>query len=95
MRILEQENGMFVRQRHCCLNCLCFYQGYKVFYTKKPEDPIFFWEQQEVKSDNRLATISGLTPNVTYTISVLAYSGVGQGPMSHPTQVLTTQGGRS
>ncbi|XP_025110636.1 receptor-type tyrosine-protein phosphatase F-like isoform X2 [Pomacea canaliculata] len=68
-------------------------QGYKVFYTLKPEDPVFFWEQQEVKNDNRLTTISGLEPNQTYTISILAYSSIGPGPMSHPIQVLTTQGG--
>ncbi|XP_025110641.1 receptor-type tyrosine-protein phosphatase S-like isoform X6 [Pomacea canaliculata] len=67
-------------------------QGYKVFYTLKPEDPVFFWEQQEVKNDNRLTTISGLEPNQTYTISILAYSSIGPGPMSHPIQVLTTQG---
>ncbi|BFZ00058.1 hypothetical protein BsWGS_03097 [Bradybaena similaris] len=67
-------------------------QGYKVFYTTSPEEPIFFWTQQEVKNENRMATITGLTPNVTYTISVLAYSSIGQGPMSHPIQVLTTQG---
>ncbi|BFZ17029.1 hypothetical protein BsWGS_20067 [Bradybaena similaris] len=67
-------------------------QGYKVFYTQQPGEPIFFWEMQEVKSDTRLATITNLTPNVTYSITVLAYSTIGQGPMSHPIQVLTTQG---
>ena len=55
---------------------------------------MFFWEQQEVKNDNRLTTISGLVPNQTYTISILAYSSIGPGPMSHPIQVLTTQGGK-
>ncbi|XP_070195997.1 tyrosine-protein phosphatase Lar-like isoform X3 [Littorina saxatilis] len=67
-------------------------QGYRVFYSLKPEEPVFFWEQQEVKNDNRLTTISGLVPNQTYTISILAYSSIGPGPMSHPIQVLTTQG---
>ena len=66
-----------------------------MFYTLKPEEPVFFWEQQEVKNDNRLTTISGLVPNQTYTISILAYSSIGPGPMSHPIQVLTTQGGKS
>ncbi|XP_076439826.1 receptor-type tyrosine-protein phosphatase delta-like isoform X2 [Babylonia areolata] len=67
-------------------------QGYRVYYTLKPEEPVFFWETQEVKNDNRLTTISGLVPNETYTISILAYSSIGPGPMSHPIQVLTTQG---
>ncbi|CAL1538075.1 unnamed protein product [Lymnaea stagnalis] len=66
--------------------------GYKLFYTLKPEDPIFFWEQLEIKQDIRSTTISGLQPNATYAVSVLAYSSIGQGPMSHPVQVLTTQG---
>ncbi|ESO86619.1 hypothetical protein LOTGIDRAFT_128794, partial [Lottia gigantea] len=67
-------------------------QGYKVFYTLTPEKPIFFWENQEVTDNNVVTTISDLEPNVTYTITVLAYSNIGQGPMSHPIQVLTTQG---
>ncbi|XP_041360358.1 tyrosine-protein phosphatase Lar-like isoform X2 [Gigantopelta aegis] len=67
-------------------------EGYKVFYTLKPEKPIFFWDSQDVMNDNKLTTISGLQPNQTYTISALAYSSIGQGPMSHPIQVLTTQG---
>ncbi|XP_046366897.1 tyrosine-protein phosphatase Lar-like isoform X5 [Haliotis rufescens] len=67
-------------------------QGYKVFYTLLPQKPIFFWDVQEVTNDNKLTTISGLEPNKTYTLSALAFSGIGQGPMSHPIQVLTTQG---
>lgn len=71
------------------------FQGYKVFYTLLPQKPIFFWDVQEVTNDNKLTTISGLEPNKTYTLSALAFSGIGQGPMSHPIQVLTTQGGKS
>ncbi|XP_067679322.1 tyrosine-protein phosphatase Lar-like isoform X10 [Haliotis asinina] len=67
-------------------------QGYKVFYTLLPQKPIFFWDVQEVTNDNRVTTITGLEPNKTYTLSALAFSGIGQGPMSHPIQVLTTQG---
>ncbi|KAK6188600.1 hypothetical protein SNE40_004745 [Patella caerulea] len=67
-------------------------QGYKVFYSLTPEKPIFFWDSQEVTNNNQVTTISNLKPNETYTITVLAYSSIGQGPMSHPVQVLTTQG---
>ncbi|XP_059156947.1 receptor-type tyrosine-protein phosphatase S-like isoform X9 [Physella acuta] len=66
--------------------------GYKIFYTLKPNDPIFFWEQLEIKQDKRVYTIDNLVPNATYTVCLLAFSSVGQGPMSYPVQVLTTQG---
>ncbi|XP_055886068.1 tyrosine-protein phosphatase Lar-like isoform X5 [Biomphalaria glabrata] len=66
-------------------------QGYKVFYTLKPEDPVFFWDNIETKN-GRSATISKLKPNVTYAISVLAFSSVGQGPLSRAVQVLTAEG---
>jgi len=65
---------------------LCF-QGYKVFYTTNPDLPISFWESQDVKGDNHMAIISGLTPNKFYTVSVLAYSSMGQGPTSSPVQM--------
>jgi len=47
----------------------------------------------EIANQERMATINGLTPNRTYTISVLAYSEMGQGPLSVPSQVITRQGG--
>ena len=75
---------------------VCLYlQGYQVFYTLKPEEPVFFWQKQEVKNSNRLCTIAGLQANKTYTISILAFSVVGPGPMSHPIQVLTAMGGKT
>ncbi|KAL4236406.1 hypothetical protein ACF0H5_004791 [Mactra antiquata] len=67
-------------------------QGYKVFYTTKAELPIVLWNNQEVTGDNKMATISGLIANSTYTICVLAFSAVGQGPLSVPIRVMTKQG---
>lgn len=64
-----------------------------MFYTTKPELPIVLWQSQEVTGDNKMATISGLIPNSTYTICVLAFSGIGQGPLSVPVQVMTRHGG--
>jgi len=58
-----------------------------VFYTTNPELPIVFWQSQDVTGDNRMTSISGLTPNAVYTVSVLVYSSMGQGPLSSPTQV--------
>ncbi|XP_064607458.1 tyrosine-protein phosphatase Lar-like isoform X3 [Liolophura sinensis] len=69
-------------------------KGYKVFYTLSPDIPIVFWEHREV-ANNKLTSISNLKTNHTYTISVLAFSNIGQGPLSEPIQVMTTQGGMS
>ncbi|XP_060552131.1 tyrosine-protein phosphatase Lar-like isoform X10 [Ruditapes philippinarum] len=67
-------------------------QGYKVFYTTNPDLPIVLWMNQEVAGENKMTTISGLIPNSTYTICVLAFSSMGQGPLSVPVQVMTRQG---
>ena len=70
------------------------FQGYKIFYTTDPSNPIVLWDIEDIVNDNRIATISGLIPNSTYTICVLAYSTTGQGPLSEPVQVMTRTGGR-
>lgn len=43
--------------------------------------------------DNKLTTISDLTPHTIYTIRVQAYTGIGPGPLSDPVKVKTQQGG--
>jgi len=35
-----------------------------------------------------MTSISGLTPNAVYTVSVLAYSSMGQGPMSNAKKIV-------
>ncbi|XP_045197640.2 receptor-type tyrosine-protein phosphatase delta-like [Mercenaria mercenaria] len=66
-------------------------QGYKIFYTTNPDLPVVLWMNQEVAGENKMTTISDLIPNNTYTICVLAYSSMGQGPLSVPVQVMTRQ----
>ncbi len=70
----------------------CF-QGYKVYYTMTPDLPITLWTLHAV-DNSQLTTISNLLTNRTYTISVLALTSVGDGPLSEPIQVRTQQGGR-
>ncbi|XP_060563788.1 uncharacterized protein LOC132723131 isoform X2 [Ruditapes philippinarum] len=64
-------------------------QGYKVFYTTNPDLPIVLWMNQEVAGENKMTTVSGLIPNSTYTICLLAFSSIGQGPLSVPVKVMT------
>ncbi|XP_064626984.1 tyrosine-protein phosphatase Lar-like isoform X3 [Lineus longissimus] len=71
-------------------------RGYKVFYTLQPNLPISTWTVITVDNNNlRLATLSNLQINKTYTICVLAFTGVGDGPLSEPIQVKTQQGDKT
>jgi receptor-type tyrosine-protein phosphatase F len=65
--------------------------GYKIYYTKTPSTPLSQWESQFV-DNNKLTTISDLTPHTIYTIRVEAYTAIGPGPPSTPVQVKTQQG---
>jgi len=64
-------------------------QGYKVYYTTNPHLPLSQWESQFV-DNNKLTTISDLTPHTIYTIRVEAYTAIGPGPPSQPVQVRST-----
>ena len=66
-------------------------QGYKVYYTTAPNQPLSRWESQFV-DNNKLTTISELTPHTIYTIRVEAYTAIGPGPPSLPVQVKTQHG---
>ena len=68
-------------------------QGYKVFYTNMPNLPMRLWTIHRVEGNSKLTTIGELQPNKTYTVSVLAYNSVGDGPRSEKKQVMTRQGG--
>lgn len=52
------------------------------------------WEKQMVRSANFI-TIQGLTPNKTYYIRVLAFTSVGDGPLSQDLQIIAKTGGRT
>ena len=67
-------------------------QGYYVYYTVTPNLPIDLWTLHKV--DNaQLTTITNLWTNRTYTLRVRAYTSMGDGPLSEPIRVKTTQGG--
>ena len=63
-----------------------------MFYHTNTDLSIEFWQSQDVKGDNHMAIISGLTPKEFYTVSVLAYSSMGQGPLSPPKQLYLIEG---
>ena len=52
------------------------------------------WEKQMVRSANFI-TIQGLTPNKTYYIRVLAFTSVGDGPLSQDLQIIAKTGGKT
>lgn len=52
------------------------------------------WEKQMVRSANFI-TIQGLTPNKTYYIRVLAFTSVGDGPLSQDLQIIAKTGGKN
>ena len=77
------------------IHVLCvhqYLQGYKVYYTMSPDLPITLWTLHQV-DNSQLTTISNLLTNRTYTVSVLAFTAVGDGPLSEPIKVRTQQGG--
>lgn len=70
---------------------LCPLQGYKIYYTTDPNQPMASWKYQMV-DNNQLTTISDLDTHTIYTIRVQALTSVGPGPLSTPVQIKTQQG---
>lgn len=62
-----------------------------MYYTEDPQLTMAQWKSQTV-DNNRLTTISDLTPHTIYTIKVQAFTSVGPGPLSAPVHVKTQQG---
>ncbi|XP_053715416.1 receptor-type tyrosine-protein phosphatase delta-like isoform X26 [Synchiropus splendidus] len=65
--------------------------GYRVYYTMEPTQHVNLWEKQIVRGSN-FVTIQGLIPNKTYNIKVLAYTSVGDGPLSPDLQIIAKTG---
>ncbi|XP_077778136.1 receptor-type tyrosine-protein phosphatase S isoform X4 [Podarcis muralis] len=66
-------------------------RGYRVYYTMEPDQPVSNWQKHNV-DDSLLTTVSSLLEMETYTVRVLAFTSVGDGPLSDPIQVKTKQG---
>uniref|UniRef100_A0A3Q0RRF8 protein-tyrosine-phosphatase n=1 Tax=Amphilophus citrinellus TaxID=61819 RepID=A0A3Q0RRF8_AMPCI len=66
-------------------------KGYRVYYTKDDSQPMSNWWIHNVQ-DSLITTIQSLTPQETYTIRVLAFTSVGDGPFSEPIHVKVLQG---
>ncbi|XP_077331828.1 receptor-type tyrosine-protein phosphatase S isoform X11 [Lithobates pipiens] len=66
-------------------------RGYRVYYTMEPDQSVSSWLKYNV-DDNLLTTIGNLLEHETYTVRVLAFTSVGDGPLSDPIQVKTQQG---
>ncbi|XP_056377623.1 receptor-type tyrosine-protein phosphatase delta isoform X20 [Hyla sarda] len=66
-------------------------QGYRVYYTMDPTQHINSWTKSNV-ADSQITTISNLVPQKTYSVKVLAFTSVGDGPLSNEIQVITQTG---
>ncbi|XP_051982584.1 receptor-type tyrosine-protein phosphatase S-like isoform X2 [Xyrauchen texanus] len=65
--------------------------GYRVYYTSDPSLPVSQWEKEMVRGVNFL-NIQDLTPNKTYYIRVLAFTAVGDGPLSSDLHIIAKTG---
>uniref|UniRef100_A0A674NCY3 protein-tyrosine-phosphatase n=1 Tax=Takifugu rubripes TaxID=31033 RepID=A0A674NCY3_TAKRU len=66
-------------------------KGYRVYYTMDDSQPMSLWQIHNVQ-DSIITTIQSLVPQETYTIKVLAFTSVGDGPFSEPVHVKVLQG---
>ncbi|KAM6918995.1 receptor-type tyrosine-protein phosphatase F isoform 7-T9 [Xenentodon cancila] len=66
-------------------------RGYRVYYSSDMTAPLSAWQKHNT-DDSSLTTISGLTPDMTYSLRVLGFTSVGDGPPSDILQVKTQQG---
>uniref|UniRef100_A0A8C5I1N6 protein-tyrosine-phosphatase n=1 Tax=Gouania willdenowi TaxID=441366 RepID=A0A8C5I1N6_GOUWI len=66
-------------------------KGYRVYYTMDPSRPMNEWQIHNVQ-DSLITTIQNLVTSETYTIQVLAFTSVGDGPFSDPVHVKVLRG---
>ncbi|XP_073873596.1 receptor-type tyrosine-protein phosphatase delta isoform X37 [Macaca fascicularis] len=66
-------------------------QGYRVYYTMDPTQHVNNWMKHNV-ADSQITTIGNLVPQKTYSVKVLAFTSIGDGPLSGDIQVITQTG---
>ncbi|XP_064411080.1 receptor-type tyrosine-protein phosphatase delta isoform X15 [Latimeria chalumnae] len=66
-------------------------QGYRVYYTMDHSQHTNNWNKHNV-AGNEITTIENLIPQKTYFVKVLAFTSVGDGPLSNEIQVITQTG---
>ncbi|XP_076420521.1 receptor-type tyrosine-protein phosphatase delta isoform X12 [Peromyscus maniculatus bairdii] len=66
-------------------------QGYRVYYTMDPTQHVNNWMKHNV-ADSQITTIGNLVPQKTYSVKVLAFTSIGDGPLSSDIQVITQTG---
>nr|XP_058159744.1 receptor-type tyrosine-protein phosphatase F isoform X17 [Dasypus novemcinctus] len=66
-------------------------RGYRVYYSPDSRRPLSAWHKHNTDA-GLLTTIGSLLPGITYSLRVLAFTAVGDGPPSPAIQVKTQQG---
>ncbi|KAL8178832.1 UNVERIFIED_CONTAM: hypothetical protein K2H54_056955 [Gekko kuhli] len=66
-------------------------RGYRVYFTTNPHLPLNMWQKHNT-DDSHLTTVGSLITGTTYSIRVLAFTSVGDGPPSDVIQLKTQQG---
>ncbi|XP_073089879.1 receptor-type tyrosine-protein phosphatase F isoform X6 [Manis javanica] len=66
-------------------------RGYRVYYTPDSRRPLSSWHKHNTDA-GLLTTVGSLLPGITYSLRVLAFTAVGDGPPSPTIQVKTQQG---
>ncbi|XP_070261052.1 receptor-type tyrosine-protein phosphatase F isoform X6 [Myotis yumanensis] len=66
-------------------------RGYRVYYTPDSRRPLSSWHKHNT-DEGLLTTVGSLLPGITYSLRVLAFTAVGDGPPSPTIQVKTQQG---
>ncbi|XP_047444206.1 protein tyrosine phosphatase receptor type Fa isoform X19 [Mugil cephalus] len=66
-------------------------RGYRVYYSPDHDAPLSAWEKHNT-DDSHFTTISGLMTDITYSLRVLGFTSVGDGPPSDVLQIKTQQG---
>ncbi|XP_036203652.1 receptor-type tyrosine-protein phosphatase F isoform X11 [Myotis myotis] len=66
-------------------------RGYRVYYTPDSRRPLSAWHKHNT-DEGLLTTVGSLLPGITYSLRVLAFTAVGDGPPSPTIQVKTQQG---